>query len=209
MAIFARKAKDRYHHGNLRETLLDLAEQQIAQRGPAGLSLSEMARVAGVSTAAIYRHYADLNALVGAVARRGFNDFSLRLRAAAATTTEPRESFGAMGDAYIAFARERPGAYAAMFSSTVAYSDPDLARASTAAFDTLMQGLARTLASTGINSAGAYPLAVKVWALSHGVATLAQTGRLTPAAGVVPETILREGTEALIRAAIVAAPPAP
>lgn len=207
MALFTRKAKDRYHHGNLRETLLDLAEQQIARRGPAGLSFSEMARTAGVSSAAIYRHYADLNTLVGAVARRGFDDFSLRLRAAATTADRPEASFGAMGDAYIAFARERPGAYAAMFASTIAHSDPDLARASAAAFDTLMQGLARTLAATGIDAAGAYPLAVKIWALAHGVATLAQSGRLTPAAGVVPETILREGTAALIRAAIDTARP--
>lgn len=202
LGLFTRKGRDRYHHGNLKETLLDVAERLIAERGPAGLSLSEMARMAGVSSAAIYRHYADLGALIGAVARRGFDDFALRLRTAASLSESPQRSFGAMGDAYIAFARERPGAYAAMFSSTIAYSDPELSRASAATFDMLMQGLARALGSAGIAAGDTYPLAVKIWALAHGVATLAQSGRLTPAAGVVPEMILSEGTAALIRAAI-------
>ena len=196
-----RKERGSYHHGNLKETLLDVAEKLIAERGPASITLSEMARMAGVSSAAIYRHYADLGALIGAVARRGFDDFGLRLRMAAQAGTAT-SGFSGMGDAYLAFARERPGAYAAMFSSTIGYTDPDLARAGETAFNTLTEGLTGALAATGLSQQAAFALAIKVWALSHGVATLAQSGRLTPAAGVVPEHILRDGVGALIQAAV-------
>lgn len=196
----ARRAKAGYHHGNLKQTLLDAAETLIAERGPAGVNLSEMARMAGVSSAAIYRHYADLSALIGAVARRGFEDFTLRL-----STTVPGpgpEGFRGMGDAYLAFARERPGAYAAMFSSTITYTDPELAAAGERAFNTLVNGLTKAVASIGISPQTAFTLAIQIWSLAHGVATLAGTGRLSPATGVVPEAVLREGVEALIRSSV-------
>lgn len=203
MGFFA-KRKDRgsYHHGNLKETLLDAAEKLIAERGPASITLSEMARMAGVSSAAIYRHYADLNVLIGAVARRGFEDFALRLRMAGKVGGTGPAAFTNMGDAYLAFARERPGAYAAMFSSSPGYSDAGLAAASETAFNTLIQGLSGALAATGLSAEAIHPLAIQIWSLAHGVATLAQSGRLTPQAGIVPETVLRDGVSALIRVAI-------
>lgn len=203
----ARKPEGSYHHGNLKETLLDAAETLIAQRGPAGLSLSEMARMAGVSTAAIYRHYADLGALIGAVARRGFEDFSLRLRAAGAASGNGPAGFRGMGAAYLAFARARPGAYAAMFSSTITQTDPELIRAGEAAFQTLVQGLAGALAGAGVAAQEGLPLAVQIWSLAHGVATLEQSGRLSPATGVVPEQVLDDGVAAIIRAAVARARP--
>ena len=203
MGLFTfRKQEGRYHHGNLKETLLDVAEAMIAERGPAGLSLSEMARMAGVSSAAIYRHYADLDQLIGAVARRGFEDFAARLRGASAAVTPGQPGFRAMGSAYLAFARERPGAYAAMFSSPVNHNDPDLVRAGHVAFETLAGGLGAALAPVGLSPAARLELAVKIWALAHGVATLTGAGRLGPDSGVVPETVLGEGVGAMIAAAI-------
>lgn len=197
----ARKARESYHHGNLKETLLDAAEALIAERGPANLALSEMARMAGVSSAAIYRHYADLNALIGAVAERGFVDFALRLEAAARLAGKGPRALDGMGRAYLAFARERPGAYAAMFSSTVAFSSPELAAAGERAFAGLTAGVNELGGAMGIDPAGCHSLALKIWSLSHGIATLAGSGRLGPATGADPERLLKEGADALIMAA--------
>lgn len=201
MGFFAaRKERAGYHHGNLKETLLDATEELIATRGPMGLTLSELARMAGVSPAAIYRHYADLNALIGAVAKRGFEEFALRLRMANAASGAGMPGFKGMGDSYLAFARERPGAYAAMFSSTISHSDNDLARAGEIAFNTLADGLAGALEETGLDRGAAFSLAIKIWSLAHGIASLTRSGRLSPAIGATPESMLREGVEALIAA---------
>jgi len=194
----ARKERAGYHHGNLKETLLDAAEALIAERGPAGITLSEMARMAGVSNAAIYRHYADLGALIGAVAQRGFQEFSTRLRMASAAAGPGVSGFKSMGDAYLAFARSRPGAYAAMFSSPLQHTGTEVAQAGEVAFNTLLTGLAEALSAQGISGGAAFSLAIKIWSLAHGIATLTASGRLSPAIGATPESMLREGVQALM-----------
>ena len=71
--------RDSYHHGNLREALIETALRLIAERGPAGFAFAELARAAGVSPAAPYRHFRDRTALLAEVARRGFDRFSAEL----------------------------------------------------------------------------------------------------------------------------------
>ena len=71
-----------YHHGALRDALVDAARQLVADRGPVGFTLVDAARQCGVSAAAPYRHFRDLNALLDEVARRGFSAFAARLEAA-------------------------------------------------------------------------------------------------------------------------------
>src|SRR5262245_466733 len=106
-----------YHHGNLREALVAAARRLIAARGPAGFTLSEAARLAGVSAAAPYRHFADRDALLAEVAKRGFAAFDRRLSAAwRGAGHDAGAAFLRMGEAYLAFAREEPGYYAAMFA---------------------------------------------------------------------------------------------
>jgi AcrR family transcriptional regulator len=197
----AARRKAGYHHGNLKETLLDAAEALMAERGATGLSLSELARMAGVSPAAIYRHYSDLAMLIGAVAKRGFEAFAIRLREANATSGSGVEGLASMGNAYLAFARERPGAYAAMFSSPVGNTDGEVAAAGSTAFNTLAEGLSGALNEQGIDSGASFSLAIKIWAMAHGIATLTGTGRLSPAIGTTPEAMLRDGVLALIAAA--------
>ncbi len=196
-----RQERTGYHHGSLKEALLDAAEALITERGPAGISLSEMARMAGVTPAAVYRHYADLRALIGSVARRGFEDFSIHLRNAQKNAHDPGNGirgFQGMGNAYLDFAQRRPGAYAAMFSSATGYSDPELEVAGQRAFQTLLDGVAAALAPQNLPADAAFQTALKIWALSHGIATLAQSGRLSPANGCVPQDLLRDGVEAII-----------
>src|SRR5215468_11457100 len=93
-----------YHHGNLREALVDAALDLIAEKGPAGFTFAEAARQAGVSPAAPYRHFRDRDALMADVARRGFERFEQQLSAAwGEGRPNLREAFERLGRAYLDF----------------------------------------------------------------------------------------------------------
>ena len=107
-----------YHHGNLREVLLEAARKLIEQYGPAGFSLTEAARLAGVSPAAPYRHFRDRDALLAEVARTGFERFAARLDMAWNNgVPTPLSAFGELGRAYLAFARDEPASFTVMFET--------------------------------------------------------------------------------------------
>jgi AcrR family transcriptional regulator len=109
-----------YHHGNLREALVEAAMALIAESGPAGFTIAEAARRAGVSPAAPYRHFRDAEALLAEVALRGFDALSLSLaRAWRDGNPEPILAFENIGRAYLAFARTEPAFYAAMFEARI------------------------------------------------------------------------------------------
>src|ERR1700712_3082638 len=103
-----------YHHGNLREALIEAALELIGAKGPAGFTIAEAARLAGVSPAAPYRHFRDAESLLAEVATRGFDTFRERLAAAlsGAPLVDPARAAEAVGRAYLAFAREEPAFYA-------------------------------------------------------------------------------------------------
>ena len=109
-----------YHHGNLREALVQAALALIAEKGPSGFSFAEASRAAGVSPAAPYRHFRDRDALMADVATRGFERFAETLKQAWRDgKPDPVRAFVAMGRAYIAFARSEPALYAAMFEAAL------------------------------------------------------------------------------------------
>lgn len=204
----ARFARRGYHHGRLREALLAAARSLVGERGLGAFSLADAAKIAGVSAAAPYRHFRDREALLGAVAQEGFGIFAARLATAMRGARDPREGFFAMGRAYLAFAREEPGLYAAMFSLD-APLDPEGARLADGAFRQLIDGVARSLeplcqAAGGV-AIDPRPLACQVWALSHGVASLDRAGRLGGREGPDAETVLLAGVQALLDGAVVAA----
>jgi AcrR family transcriptional regulator len=189
------KARRGYHHGNLRESLIEAARRLTAERGPHGFTLAEVARLAGVSASAPYRHFADRDALLRELARRGFGRFGARLGAAA------REGgLMAMGGAYLAFAREEPGHYGAMFD----WRDPTPERHGPGegrpdGFSTLVDALARSLPE-GASRDAARLLALQVWALSHGVAGLERAGMPPPGSGAPPpEEVLQDAVGRLLR----------
>ena len=105
-----------YHHGNLKEALVEAARRFIAERGLGGFTLVDAARLVGVTPAALYRHFRGREDLVGEVAFRGFTDLAERLGRALRGDGTPLERFTRMGEAYLAFAEQEPGFYAAMFS---------------------------------------------------------------------------------------------
>ncbi len=207
---FARRG---YHHGRLREALLEAARALLGERGAQGFSLADAAKLAGVSPAAPYRHFKDRDALLAEVARHGFTVFGERLSAAMKSGASPTEGFIAMGRAYLAFAREEPGLYEAMFSwcptpgrgpgaagSAAGEATADgpgaTSTPSRGAFDILLDGIAAALTETGGLGGDPRRLALEVWALSHGVAALAAAGQLGEE--VDPEALLGEGVGALL-----------
>src|SRR5262245_4102952 len=107
-----------YHHGNLREALLNAALELIAKKGPAGFTFAEAARWAGVSPAAPYRHFSDRDELLASVALRGFQQFEAALaRAWDGGRPEPFAALERVGKAYLEFARSEPAYYSAMFEA--------------------------------------------------------------------------------------------
>ena len=125
-----------YHHGNLKEALIRAALQLIAEKGPAGFTFAEAARFAGVSPAAPYRHFRDRDDLLADVARRGFEQFADALtKAWDDGKPDPMTAFERMGKAYLAFARNEPAYYSAMFEAGIpANTSAELAAAGERAF---------------------------------------------------------------------------
>jgi len=130
-----------YHHGNLKEVLLEAARKLIEQYGPAGFSLTEAARLAGVSPAAPYRHFRDRDALLAELASNGFERFAARLDLAWNNgIPTPLSAFENLGRAYLAFAREEPASYAVMFEAGLDPGhDEQLKAAADRAFDVLQR----------------------------------------------------------------------
>lgn len=164
-----------YHHGNLREALIRAALDLIGQKGPAGFTFADAARMAGVSSAAPYRHFRDRDALLADVARRGFELFTTALdRAWNDGRPEPLRAFENIGRAFLDFARKEPAYYAAMFEAGVALdANPGLRQAADDAFAVLRKASETLCALLPRDSRPpALMMSLHVWALSHGIASL-------------------------------------
>jgi AcrR family transcriptional regulator len=161
-----------YHHGNLREALLDSAELILRRKGASGLTLRGIARTAGVTHSAAYHHFADREAVLGAVAARGFERLAAALAASGGSTAGPG-GFQEMGVAYVRFAAENAALFRLMFSAEVAHAraqDSALRVASDAAFRVLLAG-ARSL-DPSAEDATVQRRAVAAWSIVHGLSAL-------------------------------------
>jgi AcrR family transcriptional regulator len=192
-----------YHHGNLKEALIRAALELIAKKGPAGFTFAEAARWAGVSPAAPYRHYRDRDDLLADVARRGFERFEAALaRAWDDGRPDPNTAFERLGKAYLEFARSEPAYYSAMFEAGVPPdTDPDLRAAGERAFGVLRQATEVLVAAMPAkNRPPVLMMALHVWALSHGIASLFGRGdaarRTLP---MTPEELLEAGVLLYLR----------
>lgn len=164
-----------YHHGNLKEALIQAARELIAEKGPAGFTFADAARSAGVSPAAPYRHFRDREALLADVAREGFQRFEAMLTTGwAAGKPDAITAFHNVGRAYLAFARAEPAYYAAMFESGL---PPDINSELKAASDRAF-GVLRTAADTLVarlpqgSRPPALMMSLHVWGMAHGIASL-------------------------------------
>jgi AcrR family transcriptional regulator len=164
-----------YHHGNMREALIDAALMLLAEKGPAAFTIAEAARLAGVSAAAPYRHFRDAEALLATVAERGFERFAAALAQAWNDgRPDPLQAFEAVGQAYLAFARREPALYAAMFETHLAYDGfPALQAAADRAFATLREAAERIVGTLPeAKRPPALMMALHMWSLAHGIASL-------------------------------------
>ena len=164
-----------YHHGNLRQALIDGALKLIEDRGPTGFTLSEAAKQAGVTPAAVYRHFEGREDLIAEAAHQGYDIFA-ELMEAAYQSGQPSalNAFEATGRAYLAFARDYPGHYIAMFESGISVNrTPDLAAAAARANGVLEQAASDLSQHIPLEKRPpASMFSAHIWALSHGVVEL-------------------------------------
>ena len=171
-----RRAERGYHHGNLKEALVQAALNLIAEKGPGGFTFAEAARSAGVSPAAPYRHFRDRDELIASIAQRGFEQFeALLTQAWDDGRPDTVTAFERVGKAYLAFARQEPAFYSAMFESGLPVdANPPLMAASERAFAIIRAAAERlaALAPPGMPRPPAMMMALHIWSMSHGVASL-------------------------------------
>jgi AcrR family transcriptional regulator len=188
------KPAGRYHHGALRQALLDAAGRQIAAEGLERLSLRACAREAGVAPSAVFRHFADARALLTAYATEGWGLLAEAILREQASEPPGPARFGAVGRAYVAFALAHPQRFRAMFRHALLdRADPALraAEARVAA----MQHAAMEAGLTPAPPERRAQQAALAWSIAHGLATLLIDGPLAEdvAAGS-RETFVRDVT---------------
>src|SRR5258708_5817080 len=170
-----RRAERGYHHGNLKEALLQAALGLIAEKGPAGFTFADAARSAGVSPAAPYRHFRDRDELLSSIAQRGFEQFEAVLTSAWDDgRPDAVTAFERVGKAYLGFAREEPAFYSAMFESGLPVDlNPTLMAASERAFGIIRAAAERlaALAPPGTPRPPPLMMALHIWSMAHGVAS--------------------------------------
>lgn len=194
-----------YHHGDLRRTLLEAAEELLAEKGIGGFTLRECARRAGVSPAAPAHHFGNVTGLLTAVATHGFETLSDAMEtAAAATDGSPNARLLALGQAYVAQALQFPGRFRVTFNSMgLDSNDKALAKAGARAYQILVDGVA---AVTGAESSHIKP--IFVWSVVHGYANLI-LDHCTPFAAESqnPAEMITQMLDALLALAAIAIAP--
>jgi AcrR family transcriptional regulator len=175
-----------YHHGDLRAALVSAALQLLEESDVETISLRAVARRAGVSAMAPYRHYPDKEALLAAVAQAGFDGLRAALTLADSTATADKALL-AQGVAYVRYAMANPVLFRLMFGPPRRGKHVDLRTSSQTAFGVLVQRVARQTAP-----AERQARVLGYWSLVHGLAMLILDDQ-TPVAGVTsPDAITIE-----------------
>ncbi|MFF0739100.1 TetR/AcrR family transcriptional regulator [Streptomyces sp. NPDC004111] len=185
-----------YHHGNLRAACLRAARELLEEDGSAGLSLRAVARRAGVSPTAPYRHYADRDTLVSAVAAEGYRELAEQLAAAHPAPSTP-DDLAAVAVVYVRFALDHPALFRAMFAEPCDPAGEERV-AATAVIAEYVRGIVRS----AFPGSDANALSTTVWALVHGLAFLHLDGKLD---ATTPEAVA-EQVRASVHALFAAAP---
>ena len=166
--------RHQYHHGDLRASILAAAGKILEKEGLGELRLRAVARRAGVSHNAPYRHFAGREVLLAALAADGFAMLGEVQREAAAAA-----GLRGMGEAYVRFALEHPQRFRLMFGGQLAIAKhPQLREVATRVFE----GLSGALSDRVPQAQGARDASIAAWALVHGLAQLLLGDRIAPAA---------------------------
>lgn len=187
-----------YHHGDLRRALLDTVLDMVAEQGQTGdVTMREVARRAGVSHGAPYRHFEDKDELLMAVAVEGFECLSRALRAARSGIENDEERFIETGLAYLRFAKTQRGYMGVMLSPEVAKGrSPMLQRAANDTFQVLKE----LGADAGVTDAAkARQLGTVAWSFVLGLANLASRKQVPASVGATSEELAALGMRNLFR----------
>ena len=183
-----RKKARRYHHGDLKTALIEAALQLVRSKGPRGFTLNEASRTAGVSVSAPYNHFKDKDALLIEIVLLGNRTLETELQAAADTVGSPREKLLAVYLAYVCFAERHPDLFAVMFQSGIDKTPyPEIQASTLKAFEVAAKLAAKIESSQ--TSAG--QLALAIWTMAHGFATL-NVERAIAGVGIPEATISAE-----------------
>lgn len=185
--------KSGYHHGDLREALVDATIELIAERGVHGFSIAEASRRVGVTSAAPYRHFSDRDELLEAAAVRASGHLATAVAAETGTHEPPADRLAGAARAYVRFAAEHRSLFQTLYSSGLDKTDrPELQRAARPVVGAFMEP-ARVLTD---DERGAGELALAVAATAHGFATLVLEERGDADAGIVQNVVTRAGRAA-------------
>jgi len=174
------KRPGRFHHGDLRWALLQAASLLLEREGTAGVGLRAIARLAGVSPAAPYRHFPERESILAALAEEGLVALGDRMAAAAREDGEPVAALRAIAGTYVALAAERPHLYRLLFGPEVADKSrhPAVREAGLRAYQVLIDAIAAGQRSGAVRAGDPRELAVGHWAAVHGIALLMIDGLL-------------------------------
>ena len=201
--------KPHYHHGDLRQALVDASLTLIAEEGFGALTLREVARRAGVTHAAPYRHFADKEELLVAVAEEGFRAMTARMKERMARHASPQEQLVACGVAYVLFAVEHPAHFRVMFGPHFTRPlKPAPVGSEENAFGLLVGCLSQAQRVGTMRPGDPQELALVCWSLVHGLASLVVDGQLLQtglARGAAVETLAETQTRLLLRGLLLPA----
>jgi len=197
-------AGDSYHHGDLRAACLRAARELLEADGTAALSLRAVARRAGVSPGAPYRHYADREALLSAVAATGYRELAQKLAEAYPAPPASPLDLAEGAVAYVCFALDHPALFRVMFGEPCDPRNEERVAAVAAISSGVTASVSRAFPGADLGA-----LSTAVWALVHGLAFLYLDGKLDASAPQVVADNVRAAVTALFAATGAAAPPAP
>ena len=165
--------KRRYHHGDLRETLIEATRELLVEKGADGFTLADACRRAGVTTAAPYKHFRDKSEILEEIVERGFDELTVRSRAAVeAHGPGTLGGIVAMGQAYVAFAVAETAVFRLMFGqSTAVKRAQDVEDSGRACFAGVIAQV-ELFCAQGQVPGDAKTLALELWTFVHGAACL-------------------------------------
>jgi AcrR family transcriptional regulator len=185
-------SRNPYHHGDLRAACLRAAMELLEEGGTTALSLRAVARRAGVSPAAPYRHYADRDALISAVAAVGYRELAEQLAAAHASPSSA-EDFAAIAVAYVQFALQRPALFRVMFGEPCDRDNSERVAATTA-----ISEYVGAIVRQSFPGSNAEALSTAAWAFVHGLAFLHLDGKLDASTPEVVSDRVRAAVHAVL-----------
>jgi AcrR family transcriptional regulator len=189
------KSRSKYHHGELRSALVSLAVKEIARAGVEKLSLRSLARQAGVSPTAPFRHFPDKQTLLAGIAIEGFEELARRLTETSESNAGIEERFIELGATYVGFAQDFPVHYQLMFGAVLGdfSASKELQEASAASYAVLDATLTEIKSNQQLDHDVA-TLGGLVWSTVHGMASLVfnvPTARMPKAADAAPRQAVK------------------